>query len=70
MSLDPNLMPFEGNLIRIQDHAPCGCAGKPHWVFTEDAAGALVSKVCPGRLAETPFLGEDGTLLGYRLARG
>lgn len=61
--------PFEGNLIRAQDYAPCGCSDKPHWVLTEGADGQVSAMACPGRVPVEPFQAEDGALLGYRLSR-
>lgn len=60
---------FDGNLIRAQDYAPCGCADKPHWHVVPDAEGQPVPKACPGRVPVEEFKGEDGAVLGYRLAR-
>jgi hypothetical protein len=64
------MMPFEGNLIRAQDYAPCGCTGTPHWTITADEHGVTAQKACPGRFLTEPFTGEDGTLLGHMLVKG
>lgn len=61
--------PFEGNLIRALDYAPCGCQEAPHWTLEADAEGELRARACPGRVAVEPFTAEDGAVLGYRLAR-
>lgn len=62
-------MPFEGNLIRAQDYAPCGCAGTPHWVIDADESEVTRAKACPGRFPVEPFKGEDGTVLGYQIVK-
>lgn len=61
--------PFEGNLIRAREYAPCGCREAPHWVVDEQADGSHVGKACPGRMDVEPFVAEDGEVLGYRLLK-
>lgn len=69
MSQQAENMPFEGNLIRAQDYAPCGCAGTPHWTIDAEGEDVTRSKACPGRFSVEPFKGEDGTVLGYAIAK-
>ncbi|MNS29809.1 hypothetical protein D3C72_618270 [compost metagenome] len=64
------MMPFEGNLIRAQDYAPCGCQDKPHWVIDAEGQDVTQAKACPGRFPVEPFKGEDGTVLGYQIVKG
>lgn len=61
--------PFEGNLIRAKDYAPCGCQGDPHWTITQGEGEAMHMTACPGRVAVEPYPGE-GEVLGYKLLKG
>ena len=69
MSQQAENMPFEGNLIRAQDYAPCGCAATPHWVIDAEGSDVTQAKACPGRFPVEPFVAEDGSILGYQIVK-